>query len=259
MRTLVFLSIVSVVLSVNPDALPPAWVSDPNNILSNSTITIINQILNTSRNFTMDCNGQKLPYQIAMVIVQSIDLGWTPETFCKRLMDRWGVGYARCNNGVIGFISIAERSWYILVGSGATSQLTNSDIDKIMNDYVKPYLRQSNYNTAMITMTQSIVDTLQSSHDSSGSTKLIALIIISSVFGAICIFCIWFRIRDNNKNKAKNNRSVHPPTSPSLPAVVAIPINHHEHHDHHICDTRTSSYDFGGGDSGGSGGGGGDW
>lgn len=257
MRTLIFLSIISTVISISPDTMPPAWVSDPNNILSNSTIVFINQILNTSRNFMMDCDGQELPYQIAMVIIQSMDSGWTPETFSKRLMDRWGVGYARCNNGIIGFISIAERSWYILVGSGATSQLTNSDVNAIMDNHVKSYLRESNYNDAMIIMTQNIVDTLRSPHDSSSPDNWIPLVVVFSIIiGAICILCIWWGMRDNKTNQIKNNRAVHP--SLSIPPVIVIPINH-EHHEHHKYDTGTSSYDFGGGDSGGSGGGGGDW
>ena len=38
------------------------------------------------------------------------------EKFAKSLLDRWGVGYAPCNNGVLLFISINDRVLHIYAG-----------------------------------------------------------------------------------------------------------------------------------------------
>ncbi|EFJ47425.1 hypothetical protein VOLCADRAFT_92125 [Volvox carteri f. nagariensis] len=76
------------------------------------------------------------------------DAAEAAENFARSLHDRWGVGDARCNNGVLLLISTDDRQIFISVGSGATSRLTYDGLGDIISD-VRPSLKDRRYGEAV--------------------------------------------------------------------------------------------------------------
>ena len=44
-------------------------------------------------------------------------------------MDKWGVGYPPCNNGVVLFLSKSDKMLYIYAGKGARDLLNDDVLD----------------------------------------------------------------------------------------------------------------------------------
>lgn len=82
--------------------------------------------------------------QVAVALMRGMvftgDAGVAAGKFARRLHDLWGVGDARCNNGVLLLVSIKDRQIYISTGSGTSSRLAYNVIDDIIAD-VRPFLK----------------------------------------------------------------------------------------------------------------------
>eukprot|EP01038_Epipyxis_sp_PR26KG_P009463 gene9463-12749_t len=70
------------------------------------------------------------------------------DKFAHNLHNRWGVGSAEMQNGVLIFLSIQDRAIYISTGDKIGLVLTSSLIKSII-DNMKPFLRNADYDTAV--------------------------------------------------------------------------------------------------------------
>ena len=124
------------------------WVSDPDGYLSSSQISRINAHLNYHSHLKkprhwITCGAEMKPYQIAFGIIDRMEPRFGPiDTFAKRMMNRWGVGYRECNNGVTLLLSIEDREIAIVKGAGvATASLTPEFRHHVIQK-MKPFLRE---------------------------------------------------------------------------------------------------------------------
>jgi uncharacterized membrane protein YgcG len=211
MRTIVvlFTLLVSICYaSWNPNTLPPfqGWINNPDGILDNATVISINASINTfMANVSMKCGSGMRPYQIAVVVVSQMDSGWTPEAFTKGTMDRFGVGYAPCNNGIVTFLSTLDRKYYTYVGAGVVDVMTLDAIDKISSGVV-PYLKQSNWNVAMTTMVNGIINALRYPGSSGGSSGLNGGTIVAIIFGSFAVLGVFVLICSMFQNQRQKER-----------------------------------------------------
>jgi len=67
------------------------------------------------------------------------------------LHNHWGVGNIQCGgSGILLFLSIHDRVVYLSISNGVKSILTKTRIDHIVDDVMKPYLREGDYTAAVL-------------------------------------------------------------------------------------------------------------
>lgn len=71
------------------------------------------------------------------------------EAFARALFNRWGIGSAKTNNGVLFLISIQERTMRIQMGSGYGTTL-DKDLDAIRDAAIIPAFKVGNYPKGVI-------------------------------------------------------------------------------------------------------------
>lgn len=65
--------------------------------------------------------------------------------FAKTVHDAWGVGHAKCNDGIVLVVSIDDRIMGISTGRGVKDRI---DEENILNE-MKPFFRQREYATGV--------------------------------------------------------------------------------------------------------------
>lgn len=66
------------------------------------------------------------------------------EALAKSLMDRWGVGKAACNNGIVLAIAVEDRIMHIATGRGASEYVRDQELSAIVKR-MKPLMRATRY------------------------------------------------------------------------------------------------------------------
>jgi uncharacterized membrane protein YgcG len=94
--------------------------------------------------------------EVAVSVIHQMDLVGTgysiekgSEVFARGLHDRWGVGSAEKNNGILVFLSIADRAVYISTGDGMKEKFPLPIIEGIIQR-MKPFLRNADYGGALV-------------------------------------------------------------------------------------------------------------
>ena len=78
--------------------------------------------------------------QINVLTVQNLD-GLTIEQASIQVTDKWKLGGAKADDGVLFLISMGDRRMRIEVGQGLEGVLTDADSKRIIEDRVIPYFR----------------------------------------------------------------------------------------------------------------------
>ena len=86
---------------------------------------------------------------IVITTVNSLD-GIPINEYAKNLGNLWGIGDKKLNNGIVILIAPNERKVWIATGIGIEHTLTNHKVDRIVQEKMMPYLKNSDYNRATI-------------------------------------------------------------------------------------------------------------
>lgn len=120
---------------------------DPDHLLLEENKNVIEGLMNA-----FDDNKAEIgvlivsKMQISILQFQSVEK--VSENFARQVHDAWGIGKKGVNDGILLFMSIEDRAVYISTGSGVQRTLSSFAIDNIIN-HMKPYLRRSQYGTAI--------------------------------------------------------------------------------------------------------------
>ena len=134
-----------------------SWICDPDKILSYETANFVDAVLSFVRKYTFSgCRfGDRNPgFQIGVAVMKKMrgipgeTIAITAENFAKHLHDRWGVGTAGCDDGVVLLLSITGRQIYVSTGRRAMMVLTNRQIDFLI-DLIEPFLEEKMYDTSV--------------------------------------------------------------------------------------------------------------
>eukprot|EP00808_Paulinella_micropora_P014530 g75795.t1 len=142
---------------------------DPDHILTPGHRAAINHALVdlfTTPDFWTECpGGGKKGVQMAVVVLQKVnelDRHDSLESFARGLHDRWGIGYADCNNnGAVFVVSIDDRRSYISTGKGAKERLSSSDARFIL-EHMTDDMRRGAYGEAILQATKEATSYLRS-------------------------------------------------------------------------------------------------
>ena len=91
---------------------------------------------------------QKTGAQVTLVTLPSLQGGEITD-FANRLFERWGIGRAGEDNGVLILTSIEERRIWIEVGYGLEPIIPDARAGRILDEAVIPFFREEQFGTGM--------------------------------------------------------------------------------------------------------------
>src|ERR1700722_1288714 len=129
---------------------PQGYVNDFAGVLSQST----------KNQLTALCKevDQKAQAQISIVTIKTLN-GQPAQAFTHDLFVKWGVGPKQKDRGVMVLLAVDDRKYWTEVGYGLEPILPDGRVGGFGREAV-PYLRQQNYNAAVLLMTQRVADVI---------------------------------------------------------------------------------------------------
>lgn len=99
-------------------------------------------------------------HQVVVALFQSLE-GDDLNDFTNRVFQQWKIGQAKIDNGVLLAIFLKDRKLRIEVGYGLEPVLTDVRSKRIIEDVIKPELRQGNIDQAVIRGTHALFETIR--------------------------------------------------------------------------------------------------
>lgn len=118
-------------------------VPKPFRYVTDYTQTLTQQEWQTLEGALVDY-GQKTSSQIAVVIVPSTN-GEAVSSYTHNLFNKWGIGRAKENNGVLLLIAKNDRNLFIATGRGLEGALPDAIASSIIRNDITPYFKQGLY------------------------------------------------------------------------------------------------------------------
>lgn len=132
------------------------YVSNPDNILSDSTVAAIDSIL-----YALE---EKTGIQTMVVVVTGIE-GGDCFDFAHRLGKEKGVGQKGRDNGLVVLLSTEERCVQFVTGYGLEGVLPDAICKRIQSKYMVQHLSKSDWNTGMLEGIRALYGHLNGSMD----------------------------------------------------------------------------------------------
>jgi uncharacterized protein len=120
----------------NPKESDGGWVSDPNNYIDVAVKADINRLITEIENTSTA--------QIAVVILPSIGEE-VPKNFAVDLFEKWGIGQAEKDNGLLILTVMDQRRTEFEVGYGLEPILTDALTYRIASQELVPYFRKGQF------------------------------------------------------------------------------------------------------------------
>lgn len=156
----------------NPSACGMKYASsicDPDHLLTEKTKNDLFDMIESIKNDVENKNCPDGKWEVAVGLADSVDANFIGsqggkesaiKALAKGLHDKWGVGDARCQTGIVLFLSKAQRYMYFSTGAGAKSVLKNHYIDQII-DRMKDKLRGRDFDGAVIQSMEDVTRVLK--------------------------------------------------------------------------------------------------
>jgi len=95
--------------------------------------------------------------EIAVAVIDSLQ-EITVEEYAVKLFEKWGIGKAKEDNGVLLLIAIQDRKLRIEVGYGLEGAITDLEAGDIINDVIVPRFKEDNYSLGIYEGTTAIAN-----------------------------------------------------------------------------------------------------
>lgn len=113
------------------------WVNDFADFLSDEEVALLSQKINAYE--------QQTGVEVAIVTVNSYPKEQSFMVWLTDLANYWGVGKETTNNGILIGLSKQERKSGIVTGLGMENKLSNAKSQSILNNVMRPKLKQGKY------------------------------------------------------------------------------------------------------------------
>lgn len=190
----------------NPDNIPmpkngvyPMYTSNPDSILADSTVRRIEETLYQLESAT----GVKT----LVMVVEHIE-GDDPYSFSINVGNKYGVGNAETNTGLIVTLATLDRSYYILTGEGLEGDLPDAICKRVENRVMVPFLKEGDWNNAIACTVDTLSMILQSPDgqefvseneqvrsEEDDDMSFFELLIAVPITLAIVLFFVWLMIK----------------------------------------------------------------
>lgn len=132
----VFLSSSAFAIDFPAKPVPPRLVNDFAGVLEPSERERLEQKLVALDDSTS--------VQLAVVILKSLE-GYPVEEYAFELAERWGIGQAKTDNGILLLIAVDDRKLFIATGYGTEARLPDALAKRIIENDIKPFFKQGDY------------------------------------------------------------------------------------------------------------------
>jgi uncharacterized protein len=181
-------------LSLEVPEKPKGRVSDYAGILTREQIAALDAKLQSYEGETTN--------QIVVATFRSLD-GENLEDFSIRLADKWKIGTASRDNGVILLIFLDDRKMRLEVGYGLEGALTDATADSIIRNSIAPRFRQGDYYGGISAGVEKIIEATKGEYkaepasDEQEGLDYFDLIMLSIIILAL-ILIFWEQRRQNS-------------------------------------------------------------
>jgi hypothetical protein len=153
------------------------YVSNPEHILSQSTVDSLNVILQHLE----ETKG----VQTLVAVLDKLE-GDDPYEFAMALARKHGVGDKRTNTGLVIVLAVGDRSYQFLTGNGLEGTLPDGQIQLIEDRFFVPLLKKQDWDGAMLVAIKAINQVAQ------GDSELEALEDTGNVGGGVFLVIVLF-------------------------------------------------------------------
>ena len=136
----------------NPKEGGKGYVSNPDYILSESTVDRINELL-----ADLEENDG---FQVAVVCLRSIGKN-VPKDFSTDLATLWGVGTRGKDDGLLILVVVEARRTEFETGYGTETILTDGLTQQIQQEEMNPYFKQGNFDAGMLAGVKGVCNVLR--------------------------------------------------------------------------------------------------
>jgi uncharacterized protein len=169
------------------------YVINPDNILAEAAVDSIDGMLLALE--------KKTGIETVVAVVESI--GDTDcFDFCHSLLNKWGVGKKNKNNGLIILLVTDQRCIQFYTGYGLEGDMPDATCKRIQTVTMLPYLKEGNWDGAMMAGLKSVCDILDGSmtaddlDDEDDDTEVLVLLFVIIAIGIVaCVFGVWYEWR----------------------------------------------------------------
>ena len=148
----------------NPRQIYGGWVTDSAEILTDSTVAQLNQMIEQLE----AKNGTEL----AVVTVPETAPAASPKEFTTELFNYWEIGKKEQDNGVLFLISVGDRRVEIETGYGVEGILPDAKVGRIIDTQIKPRFKQGDFDGGTLAGTKALVVALEGDRSFPISEKL---------------------------------------------------------------------------------------
>lgn len=136
----------------NPKNTGTGYVSNPDGIISAEAVNTLNRIATQIEDSTSA--------QIAIAVVQSIGQE-NPKMFATTLFEKWGIGQAENDNGLLVLTVMDQRRTELETGYGMEGVLPDAIAYRVLMEELVPEFQQGNYGNGFINLLSRIQTILQ--------------------------------------------------------------------------------------------------
>ncbi|MBU1167015.1 TPM domain-containing protein [Patescibacteria group bacterium] len=163
---------------------------------------VISEVKEQELNATLQKLEQKTGKEVAVLTVSSLE-GLTVDQYANEIFEKWGIGKKGEDNGVLFLVAIDDKKMRLEVGYGLEGELTDAGTKLILENDVKPYFKDSNYEAGIESGVNKIAAILQgeevlpveTASPNEGSVGGFVAVLFSLLFGVFkFIFGIGFII-----------------------------------------------------------------
>lgn len=135
----------------NPRAAQ-SWVSDTAHVLDGAAVRRLNQ--------SLDALERDLGVEVAVVTVPSVS--GTPKEFATALFQRWGIGKAGTNNGLLVLLVMDRRRLEMETGYGLEEMLPDGWLGVMQNDVMVPRFKKGDFAEGLLAGVERVGERLRS-------------------------------------------------------------------------------------------------
>lgn len=118
------------------------YVADYANVLNPDTEQ---RIIDYNGALEKQCDGA----QIVVVTIDYLPSGMYSDEYAEQLMQEWGVGDAKANNGMLLLLVTNEAKGWLSTGRGLSNAISSSEIDTLLNNYFWDYVDRDEHDEAV--------------------------------------------------------------------------------------------------------------
>ena len=127
----------------------------PNKLVNDYTQTLTSTQVNQLEQKLVAFNDSTTT-QVAIVLIKSLE-GYDVADYGVRLAEKWGIGGAKNNNGVLVLVSLGDRKVTIQTGYGVEGALPDAITKRIIENEIKPNFKAGDYFAGLDQGTNAII------------------------------------------------------------------------------------------------------